>query len=170
MFQNGQTWGNIVFPGSNDIETSTVVHVHHQEESLFSLLLLAETVHAASNRVFIADRLEIKLQPMKFRLFGLLASLSSLNVADDHCKDFFFSFFENFETFLFDHDMPPLAQEHAKPNSCFLGREDSHGRRNTVLDVGGRQLVHMRLYSYLVYVRAAAEYPNTRNIIQSNLT
>lgn len=68
----------------------------------------------------------------------------------------FFFFFENFETFLFDHDMPPLAQEHAKPNSCFLGREDSLGRRNTLLDVRGRQLVRMRPYSYLVYVRAAA--------------
>lgn len=67
-----------------------------------------------------------------------------------------FFFFENFETFLFDHDMPPLAQEHAKPNSCFLGREDSLGRRNTFFDVRGRQLVHMRPYSYLVNVRAAA--------------
>lgn len=81
--------------------------------------------------------------------------LSSLNVADDHCNEFFF-FFENFETFLSDHDVPPLAQEHAKPNSCFLGREDSHRRRNTVLDVRGRQLVRMRPYSYLVNVPAAA--------------
>lgn len=154
MYQNGQTLGDIVFPGSNDIETSPIVHVHQPEESLFSLLLLAETVHAASNRVFIADRLEVKLQPTKLRLFGLLASLSSLNVADDHCNEFFF--FENFETFLFDHDMTPLAQEHAKPNSCFLGREDSLGRRNTLLDVRGGQLIRMRPYSYLVYVRAAA--------------
>lgn len=99
------------------------------------------------------DRLEVKLQPMKLRLFGLLASLSSLNVANDNCNVFLF---ETFETFLFDHDMPPLAQEHAKPKSCFLGREDSHGRRNTVLDVRGRQLVHMRPYSYLLYVPAAA--------------
>lgn len=90
MYQNGQTLGDIVFPGSNDIETSPIVHVHYPEESLFSLLLLAETVHAASNRVFIADRLEVKLQPTKLRLFGLLASLSSLNVADDHCNEFFF--------------------------------------------------------------------------------
>lgn len=74
---------------------------------------------------FIADRLEIKLQPTKLRLFGLLASLGSLNVADDHCNECFF--FENFETFLFDHNMPPLAQEHAKPNSCLL--EDPSGRR-----------------------------------------
>lgn len=108
MYQNGQTWGNIVFPSSNDIETSTVVHVHYPEESLFSLLLLTETVHAASNRVFIADRLEVKLQPTKLHLFGLLASLSSLNVADDYCNEFSF-FFENFETFLFDHDMPPTV-------------------------------------------------------------
>lgn len=91
MYQNGQTWGDIVFPGSNDIEAFTVAHVHYPEESLFSLLLLAETVHAASNRVFIADRLEVKLQPTKLRLFGLLASLSSLNVADDHFNEFFFS-------------------------------------------------------------------------------
>lgn len=81
-----------------------------------------------------------------------------------------FFFFENFETFLFDHDMPPLAQEYAKPNSCFLGREDSLGRRNTLLDVRGRQLVRMRPYYYLVYVRAAAEYPNTRNIIRYSQT
>lgn len=89
MYQNGQTWGDIVFPGSNDIETSTVVHVHHPEESLFSLLLLTETVHAASDRVFVADRLEVKLHPTKLRLFGLLASLSSLNVANDHFNEFF---------------------------------------------------------------------------------
>lgn len=149
--------GDIVFPGSNDIETSTVVHVHQPEESLFSLLLLAETVHAASNRVFIADRLEVKLQPTKLRLFGLLASLGSLNVADDHCNEFSFSSSKiSKHFFLIMTCHPPLAQEHAKPNSCFLGREDSLGRHNTLFDVRGRQLVHMRPYSYLVYVRAAA--------------
>lgn len=74
MYQNGQTRGDIVFPGSNDMEASAIVYVHQPAESLFSLLLLAETVHAASDRVYIADRLEVKLHPTKLRGTSLRTS------------------------------------------------------------------------------------------------